>query len=42
MSVQEIARSIRINENTVKARLARGRMQLRGILEKGGYKDESR
>ncbi len=42
MSIQEIARSIRINENTVKARLARGRMQLRGILEKGGYKDESR
>jgi RNA polymerase sigma factor (sigma-70 family) len=36
MSIQEISDYIHTNENTVKARLARGRVQLRVILEQGG------
>lgn len=40
LSVLEIAEHIKSNENTVKARLARGRMKLRQILEEAGDGDE--
>ncbi|QYR21901.1 sigma-70 family RNA polymerase sigma factor [Paenibacillus sp. sptzw28] len=43
MSVKEIAGYLQCNENTVKARLARGRLQLKRIIEGGeGYEDGSR
>ncbi|WP_246187865.1 RNA polymerase sigma factor [Paenibacillus tengchongensis] len=39
MSVKEIAGQLKLPENTVKSRLARGRALLRRILEKEGLKD---
>lgn len=40
-SVLEIAEQTRSNENTVKARLSRGRMKLRKMLEEEGDGDEA-
>ncbi|QJD88415.1 sigma-70 family RNA polymerase sigma factor [Cohnella herbarum] len=40
LSVLEIAEHVKSNENTVKARLARGRMRLRQMLEEEGDGDE--
>jgi RNA polymerase sigma-70 factor (ECF subfamily) len=40
LSVQEIAEHVKSNENTVKARLARGRKKLRQMLEEEGDGDE--
>lgn len=39
-SIAEIAEGLQMNENTVKARLARGRMQLKQRLETGENRDE--
>jgi len=39
MSVQEISSYTQVNENTIKARLARGREQLRKLWEKEGRMD---
>ncbi|MDF2670230.1 MAG: polymerase ECF-type sigma factor [Paenibacillus sp.] len=40
LSIQEIVESTGANVNTVKARLARGRAQLKVLLTKGGFEDE--
>ncbi|WP_246120380.1 RNA polymerase sigma factor [Cohnella terricola] len=42
LSVQEIAEQLRCNENTIKARLSRGRSKLRQLLEEKGDENESR
>jgi len=39
MSIQEISSYTQVNENTIKARLARGREQLRKLWEKEGRMD---
>lgn len=39
-SIAEIAEGLQMNENTVKARLARGRMKLKQRLETGENRDE--
>jgi RNA polymerase sigma factor (sigma-70 family) len=41
MNIREIAESVQSNENTIKARLARGRAQLKTLLEEGGGRNES-
>lgn len=40
MSIQEIAEQLSISENTIKARLVRGRNQLRSLWEKEERQDE--